>query len=218
MTFPEIREKCRRKSDYILTLFFTNEIALLLTWMLFNTRVTPNQVTLTSIFFGLLCALSYAQGAFLPGSVFLFFSHVLDCTDGNLARAREEFSPTGKWLDMIGDRFAEALIFIGIAIHFLRVATPEYWILLSLIDAILLSFYYYIVDISLAMGLSKPLQNFGGLKFKNVHVKWGVLEPVVYGFIFLPPLGFVKLQLVLVFIVINLGIGYQVLKKMFSKM
>jgi phosphatidylglycerophosphate synthase len=212
MTLVELRVACKRQSDYIITLFITNEVSLFLTWLLVKTRITPNQVTVASILAGLGCALCYAFGYFLPGSLLLFISHVLDCTDGNLARAKSSFSPIGKWLDMAGDRFAEAMIFIGIGFYFTRVGESEYWIFISLVDAILLSTYYYSVDIGLTLGLSRSLQKIGGIKFKDVNVKWGILEPVLYGFIVLAPLGLIKLQIILVATLSIVGIGYQIRK------
>ena len=216
MTWVELRTTCKRQSDYIITLFFTNEASLLLTWVLAKTQVSPNQVTAASFLCGLGCALCYAFGYFPVGSLFLFISHVLDCTDGNLARAKSQFSPIGKWLDMAGDRIAEAMIFIGISFYFIRTGASEYWIVISFVDAILLSAYYYMVDIALTLGLSKPVQNIGGMRFKDVNVKWGLLEPVLYGFIILSTLGFVKIQLILIFLFSLGGMSYQAFK-MISK-
>lgn len=214
MTWIELRAACKRQSDYIVTLFITNEVSLFLTWILVKTRVSPNQVTAVSILFGFGCAICYAFGYFLVGSLFLFISHVLDCTDGNLARAKSLFSPIGKWFDMVGDRIAEAMIFIGISFYFIRVQASEYWILITLASAILLSFYYYIVDIGLTMGLSKPLQNIGNIKFKGVYIKWGLLEPVTYGFILLAPLGLLKVQLTVVLLLSLFGISFQIAKRL----
>jgi phosphatidylglycerophosphate synthase len=216
MTWAELREKCRRQSDYIITLFITNEISLFLTWKLANTRVTPNQVPLASILCGLGCSFCYAFGNFFAGSLLLFISHVLDCTDGNLARAKSCFSPIGKWLDMSGDRIAEAMIFTGIGFYFIRTGASEYWIVIPFVDAIFLSAYYYMVDIALTLGLSKPVQNIGGLKFKGVNVKWGLMEPVLYGFIILSTLDFVKFQLILILLLSLGGMSYQAFK-MISK-
>jgi phosphatidylglycerophosphate synthase len=217
MTWDELRRKCKRQSDYIITLFITNEVSLFLTWILAKTRVTPNQVTAASILVGLGCALCYAFGYFLVGSLLLFLSHVFDCTDGNLARAKSCFSPIGKWLDMTGDRITEAILFMAVSFFFLRVGASQYWIIISLVDAILLFTYYYMVDIGLTLGLSKTLQHIGGMKFKDVNVKWGMLEPVLYGFIVLAPLGYIKVQLVLVFAIAMAGISYQYVKMLSPK-
>jgi len=217
MNWMELRAACKRQSDYIVTLFITNEVSLLLTWILVKTRVSPNHVTAASILFGFGCAICFAFGYFFIGSLFLFISHVLDCTDGNLARAKSLFSPIGKWFDMVGDRIAEAMIFTGIGFYFIRTEASEYWTLLALGDAILLSTYYYMVDIGLTMGLAKPLQNIGGMKFKDVNVKWGLLEPVIYGFIILVPFGYVQMQLILICAISLGGIAYQTFKMISQK-
>jgi len=213
MTWSEVRGACKRQSDYIITLFITNEVSLVLTWLLVKTRITPNQVTTASILSGFGCALAYSFGYFIAGSFLLFVSHILDCTDGNLARAKSEFSPIGKWLDMAGDRLSNAAIFIGASFFFIRSEVSELWVMLALGDAIFLSIYYYIVDIGLSMGIAKPVQNIGGLIFKGVQVKWGLLEPVIYGFIVLAPLGLLKVQLVVIFLISLGGILFQITKK-----
>ena len=212
MTWSELRAKCKRDSDYIITLFITNEVSLVLTWLLMKTPVAPNQVTLASMFCGLLCGFFYALGLFLIGSIFLFFAHILDCTDGNLARAKEIFSSSGKWLDLIGDRLCEVFIFLGVSIFFYRTSISYNWIILTLVVAVLLLLYYYIVDIGLVMGVSKSEQQLIRLKFKNVNVKWGLLEPVMYGFIVLAPLGLLKVQVVFVLFLVIIGIVYQAQK------
>lgn len=216
MTWSELRVKCRRQSDYIITLFITNEISLFITWLLIRTRITPNQVTLASIFCGFLCAGFYANGNFFAGSLFLFFSHALDCTDGNLARAKQMFSSLGRWLDMFGDRFSEAIVFMGIGFYFFKMGESS-WVLISLITGILLLLYYYIVDISLTLGMSKPIQKIGKWQFKGVHVKWGIMEPMIYGFIILSSLGLIKVQLVLLVMLTLTGLFYQGIKVLYRQ-
>lgn len=212
LKWSDLRTTCKRESDYIITLFVTNEISLLLTFLLAKTRVTPNQVTLLSLLCGLLCGVCYALGWFFTGSIFLFLSHILDCTDGNLARVKALFSPLGRWLDFMGDRLAEIFIFLGVSIYFSRTAASGFWVMLPVLDALFLLFYYYIVDISLALGISKPKQDITAVTFKSVHVKWGLLEPVLYGFIILAPLGAVKFQTMAVLFLVLAGLAYQAVK------
>lgn len=214
MTLNELRLKCRRQSDYIITLFITNELSLLLTWLLLKTSATPNRITVASIISGLLCGLFYAFGWFLSGSVFLFLSHILDCTDGNLARATKTFSPFGRWFDAIGDRASGLFVFIGVAVYFARVNASVFWILITLLASLALMFYYYIIDMGLSLGVLRTKQEIGGLAFKGVHVKWGLLEPVIYGFIVLAPLGLIKFQVSAVFILSGLGLVYQAYRMM----
>jgi phosphatidylglycerophosphate synthase len=171
-------------------------------------------VTIASILSGFLCGLCYAFGWFLSGSILLFISHILDCTDGNLARAKKMFSPFGKWLDMVGDRISEILIFMGVCIYYLMAGAQILWIVLPVVDALFLAVYYYIVDISLALGISSPKQNLTSINFKGVSVKWGIMEPVIYGFIILAPLGFLKVQIGLVLALTLCGIYIHFIKKL----
>jgi phosphatidylglycerophosphate synthase len=212
MTLTEIRQKCKRDSDYIITLFFTNEVSLLLTKGLLLTAVTPNQVTIASVFCGCLSGICYACGSFFPGSLFLFCSHMLDCTDGNLARAKELFSPAGRWLDFTGNRVTEVCVFLGVAFHFSKLPDTDLWMVLTLIDAVLLLLYLYIVDIGLSLGISEKKQTITSLTYRGVRVKWGVFEPVLYGFVLLSPIGWIKVHLVFVLVIVLFGLLYQVYK------
>lgn len=212
MKWSELKLKCKRDTDYIITLLFTNEISLFVTWILLRTPVTPNQVTMASILCALLCGVFYATGMFFWGSLFLFLSHMLDCTDGNLARARETFSPFGRWLDFIGNRAGEVFVFLGVACYFYINSEAVFWIVLTLSDSILLLLYYYIVDVALSLGISKIKQEPASLKFKGVNVKWGLFEPVLYGFIVLTPFGLLKWHIILIFIFSSVGLTYQAYK------
>ncbi len=212
LTWSEIRTKCKRQSDYIITLFITNEISLVFTWFLTRTKIKPNHITIASLVCGILCGLSYYSGYFKIGSFFLFFSHILDCTDGNLARAKEIFSVFGRWLDSICDKTAEVFIFICISLYFYRTQETNIWICFPILDALLLMLYYYIVDVALSLGISKTKQNITSITFKGVHVKWGLLEPVIYGFVILAPFGLIKIQVVLVLILAVFGLFYQAFK------
>lgn len=212
MEWSELRSKCRRESDYIITLFVTNEISLFLTWVLVKTRVSPNQITVTSLFCGILCGFFYVSGWFITGSFFLFFSHVLDCTDGNLARAKDKFSIFGRWLDFVSDKMADVCILLCVSLYFFRTQSHTIWIILPILDSLLLMLYYYIVDVALSLGISKKKQKITSLQFKGVNVKWGLLEPVIYGFIILTPFGLIKLQVALLLVLVILGLVYQIIK------
>lgn len=214
MKLKEIRACCRRESDYIITLFITNEISLLFTWIFTKTKITPNQVTFASLFFGILTGVAFATGYLTGASIFLFISHILDCTDGNLARAIQKFNPMGKWYDMVGDRICEAALFLGVGTYFLSKGQGQ-WCGIALIDVVLLLLYYYAVDTKLTLGLTQKIQKLGKMKFKGVHVKWGLLEPVYYGFIILAPNGFLHIQLILIFLLTVMGISFQI-KKLIS--
>lgn len=137
---------------------------------------------------------------------------MLDCADGNLARAKGLFSPLGRWIDFSGNRTGEVFIFLGVFYYFYSMDANTVWPILTLLDSILLLLYYYIVDIGLSLGISKTKQTITSITFKNVHVKWGIMEPVLYGFIVFAPIGMIKFQIVFIALVTGCGLLYQVYK------
>jgi phosphatidylglycerophosphate synthase len=113
--------------------------------LLVHTAVSPNAVSLASIFVGVLAGAFFAAGDYatslLAAAVFQL-SAILDCIDGDLARVLFKESAFGKWLDLAGDQIVHVAVFGGIALGVLQ-TTPEsraVWLGLSAIAGALLSF------------------------------------------------------------------------------
>ena len=80
--------------------------------------VSANAVTLLSGVIGVLAAVLFGTGAYLgllAGAVLLQAALVLDCVDGEIARATGTFSPFGAWLDASLDRVKEYAALAGLA-------------------------------------------------------------------------------------------------------
>src|SRR5215204_4476668 len=91
-----------------------------LTRLLLRTRLTPNQVTGSMIVVGAVAAAVLTLPGVLPavGVVLLIQLQILlDCSDGELARWREQYSPRGVYLDRFGHYFTETLLPIGLGIR-----------------------------------------------------------------------------------------------------
>lgn len=91
-----------------------------LTRVLLSFPITPNQVTV----FALLLALAGAACIALPGvlgpvigALLLQLTAVLDCVDGEIARAKVLESEWGEWLDITADTLIHVATFLGIAVH-----------------------------------------------------------------------------------------------------
>lgn len=91
-----------------------------LSLFLLSFAVTPNQVTV----FALLLALAGAACIALPGvlgpvtgALLLQLTAVLDCVDGEIARAKVLESEWGEWLDITADTLIHVATFLGIAVH-----------------------------------------------------------------------------------------------------
>jgi phosphatidylglycerophosphate synthase len=91
-----------------------------LTRMLLGTPLSANAVTSLLLPTGLLAAflLSLPSVAAAAGAVLLIQLQVLlDCSDGELARWRSEFSPTGIYLDRIGHYVTETAFPIALGVR-----------------------------------------------------------------------------------------------------
>ena len=91
-----------------------------LTRWLVGTRLTPNAVTWLMIAVGVAAAVLLAIPGVLPalGAVVLIQLQILlDCSDGELARWRRQFSPVGIYLDRLGHYVTETLFPIALGIR-----------------------------------------------------------------------------------------------------
>jgi len=78
--------------------------------------ITPNQVSLLSLLAGVLCAVCYVYQLFVPGSLLLFLSAVLDLVDGSVARKTERETRFGAVFDWIVDKYVDALVILAVGL------------------------------------------------------------------------------------------------------
>jgi archaetidylinositol phosphate synthase len=84
--------------------------------LFYRAGVTPNQVSLLSLLFGVGCEVSYFYQMFVLGSIFLFISAVLDLVDGSVARQAGKETRFGAVFDWIVDKYVDALVILGIGL------------------------------------------------------------------------------------------------------
>jgi archaetidylinositol phosphate synthase len=85
--------------------------------------VTPNQVSLLALLFGLLCAYLFSRQMFVAGNVALFISAVLDLVDGAVARKTARQTRFGAVFDWIVDKYVDALVLLGIGLSGISIVT-----------------------------------------------------------------------------------------------
>ena len=115
--FSQIADSYRRTKkpkDILWNTWVARPLAAVLLVPLARTRVTPNQVTFTSLAFfvaaaALLVGLPGYAGLLIAVAV-LELSYVLDCADGQLARLRGTSSPIGAHLDFLMDELKAFLL------------------------------------------------------------------------------------------------------------
>ncbi len=79
-------------------------------------RLTPNQLSLLSLLFGLACAALFASRHFFLGALLLFGSAVLDLADGAVARETHRHSCFGAVFDWIVDKYVDAAVLLGVGL------------------------------------------------------------------------------------------------------
>jgi phosphatidylglycerophosphate synthase len=99
---------------------YVRRYSIYLTRLLLPTRVTPNAVTWGMIVLGVLAAAALTVPG-LWGAIAAFVliqgQILLDCSDGELARWRQQSSPVGIYLDRFAHYFTESLLPIALGIR-----------------------------------------------------------------------------------------------------
>lgn len=125
---PEVR--LRANAEHWTASLYLRDISPYLTWMLLKTSISANGVTGIMILIGWATAFSLL----IPGIAGAFVALVLgqlmmlvDCSDGEVARWRDQRSPAGVFLDKVGHYSAESLIpvILGFRVAGIPFSTPE---------------------------------------------------------------------------------------------
>lgn len=128
--------QANRVDDGFYSTFVVRRLSKPLTGLALRLGWTPNAVTVLSFAIGLLAAASFAVGArwaLVVGAVLLQASLVVDCVDGEVARATRRFSALGAWLDASTDRVKEYLAYAGLAAGAARAGVDVWWLALVLV-------------------------------------------------------------------------------------
>jgi phosphatidylglycerophosphate synthase len=98
--------------------YFHRPLAGLMVKAIFNTSITPNQVSVFSFLLGLLAIFFFTRGTYLNfilGGIFTLLSSLVDCADGQLARAKNLCSNYGAQLDIFFDRIIDFFLLAAIS-------------------------------------------------------------------------------------------------------
>lgn len=119
-------------SDELINTYLLRPIAGLIVWGLYYTPITPNQVTIASTLVGILAAVFYLKGTAQAAAVAglcITVKDILDSADGQLARAKQQYSRIGRFLDSIGDFVVDVAVFAAIG-WVLFAASGDGWMLM----------------------------------------------------------------------------------------
>jgi phosphatidylglycerophosphate synthase len=121
-------------AEEILDLFFYRPLAFILVKTIYRLPVTPNQVTVLSMLFGLVAAWQFSLGvgpSLVSGAFWYMIANILDCADGQLARLQKSGTPLGRLVDGIADYVSSVAIFLGIGTG-IAVTGEAQWVLVIL--------------------------------------------------------------------------------------
>lgn len=121
----ELRQICRGPSPAInlYDRLVIHPLSIRATWLLLHSSISANGVTLLAILAGLPSGLFLARLEYwapVLGALLLQVHHVLDASDGEVARYRKSSSPvTGTFLDALGHNLINGSIVAGLTLHML---------------------------------------------------------------------------------------------------
>ncbi|MCK4369065.1 MAG: CDP-alcohol phosphatidyltransferase family protein [Dehalococcoidales bacterium] len=111
--------------------------------MLARTSLTPNQATWGAFGIAALSFASFVLGYNILGGILAQLSSIADGIDGSLARLKGMASVFGSFLDSVLDRYADALIVLGMTLWSLSYESyPQVWLVgfLAIVGTISISY------------------------------------------------------------------------------
>lgn len=110
----------RRNSEHWAGALYLRRMSIYVTKLLLPTGITANGVTWLMTGSGIAGAAILvwpSWWAVLICAVAMQVQILLDCSDGEIARVRQQMSPAGVYLDRIGHYLTEALLPLGVGVH-----------------------------------------------------------------------------------------------------
>jgi phosphatidylglycerophosphate synthase len=150
-------------SDELINTYLLRPVAGFIVWILYPTSITPNQVTIASTVAGLVAAGLYLrnEASFTAiAGLLVTVKDIFDSADGQLARAKQQYSRIGRFLDSIGDFVVNIAVFGAIG-WVLFSSTGDAWmIVLALLGfiGIMLRVSYHVYYLASFLHLEEKYQ------------------------------------------------------------
>ena len=107
-----------KKTDGPVSRYINRPISTRLTKYLVKTNLTPNQLTFLSFLVSLLASGLFAFGTYpfiLSAGILAQLASILDGCDGEVANLKFQKTSYGAWFDAVLDRYADALLILGMS-------------------------------------------------------------------------------------------------------
>jgi hypothetical protein len=147
------------EAEEIIDLLLFRPLAFIFVKVIYNTNITPNQISIVSMFFGVISGVFYGYAtaeAFVIAVTLFFISNILDCMDGQLARLKNNGTKIGRLIDGFIDYLTSTSIFLGIGFG-LTLITGD-------------ALYSWVLTV--AAGVSKAMQNLYFDHYRNMYLEY----------------------------------------------
>ena len=104
-----------------LDLVFYRPLAFGFVKLIYNTNLTPNQISYLALTIGVIGGSVFSHGTYAASviaAILLIIYDILDCSDGQLARMKKNGTLTGRIIDGFSDYIVTIVAYIGIGIGF----------------------------------------------------------------------------------------------------
>jgi Phosphatidylglycerophosphate synthase len=110
----------KKKSDTLLAKLFLRDLSMPVAWGMYRMGFSGNGASLLAILLGTVAMPALAVGGEIGGVlgiVLLSLVALLDCVDGNIARAAGVSGPKGEWIDAVAGYAVYALLPIAVGVR-----------------------------------------------------------------------------------------------------
>lgn len=146
------------EAEEFFDLYLFRPISFLFIKLIYNTNITPNQLSIAALIFGVLAGILYGFGTyefFVLASISFFICNTLDCADGQLARLKNNGTKVGRIIDGFIDYLSSISIFLGIGIALSSITGDP----------------LYSWGLTIAAGISKAIQNMKFDYYRNLYLE-----------------------------------------------
>ena len=151
--------------------------------ILARTRLTPNQGTWGAMGIAVLSFVSFVMGQHILGGILAQLSSVADGIDGSLARLKGMTSAFGGFLDSALDRYADALIVLGMILWSLsHESYPGVWLVgfLAIVGTLCVSYTRARIDPEHRLLFDKGLSSIASRDIRLFLIMLGCVAGQVY--------------------------------------
>jgi len=151
--------------------------------MLARTRLTPNQATWGAFGIAALSFASFVMGYNILGGILAQLSSIADGIDGSLARLKGMSSAFGSFLDSVLDRYADALIVLGMTLWALsHEGYPLVWLVgfLAIVGTLSVSYTRARVDPEHRLIFDRGLPSIASRDIRLLLIMLGGISGQVY--------------------------------------